>query len=211
MGASTLNLAGGVTLGLQTTISAYLGDRSGNVVPDGTPVSFISECGTIGTSAGFETTTTFGVASAVLQTSSPTVPNLGGLPTTPPGNPGLCRVVAFTPGKGSFLDYNGNGIFDGNDTCTTELDEPYIDANDNRQFDEGEYYVDVNGDGNFSQSVVDCQQDAMIWTSMNISMSEYVGEMNLLPRTFAYQLAAVKFLLLIWQIRVATLWLPVPN
>lgn len=184
MGATTLNLAGGVTLGLQTTVSAYLGDRSGNVVPDGTQVSFISECGTIGTSQGFQATTTLGVASAVLQTSSPTVPDLTGLPWTPAGNPGMCRVVAFTPGKGTFLDLNGNGVFDGNDVCTTTLDEPYIDANDNGQHDAGEYYVDVNGDGTHSKNVVNCQNNAMIWTSMNLLMSDHVGSINLLPATF---------------------------
>lgn len=182
--ASTLNLAGGVTLGLQSTISAYLGDRAGNVVPDGTPVSFITECGTIGQSTGFETTTTFGVASGVLQTSSPTVPNLRGIGGF--GNPGLCRVVAFTPGKGTFLDLNGNGIFDGSDICNTlPMDEPYIDGNDNGQYDVGEYYVDVNQNGAFDTNVVNCVNDSMIWTSANVLISGPVAAPILAPTTFS--------------------------
>jgi len=183
MGAETLNLAGGVTLGLQSTLSAYLGDRFGNVVPNGTPVSFISECGTIGQSGGFTTTTNFGVASAALQTSSPTVPDLDGL--APEGNPGLCRVVAFTPGKGNFLDLNGNGAYEaGTDSCVTEMDEPYIDANDSGSFEAGEFYVDVDGNGAFSSDVVNCIDDTMIWTSMNILISDDVAPINLFPTNF---------------------------
>lgn len=183
MAASTLNLAGGVTLGLQSTITAYLGDRAGNVVPDGTPVSFITECGTIGQSTGFQTTTTFGVASGVLQTSAPTVPNLRGIGGL--GNPGKCRVVAFTPGKGTFWDLNGNGIFDGSDICNTPpMDEPYIDSNDNGQYDAGEYYVDVNQNGTFDTNVVNCVNDSMIWTSSNVLISAIVADPILTPTTF---------------------------
>ena len=183
IGADTLNLAGGVTLGLQSTVQAYLGDRSGNVVPDGTPVSFISECGTIGESGGFKTSTQFGVASAVFQTSAPTVPAPGGL--TPKGNPGLCRIVAYTPGKGTFLDKNGNGIFDpGTDTCTTKMDEPYIDANDSGAYEPGEYYVDINGNNKFDKDVVNCIDNSMIWTSMNLLISDYAKPLDIEPNGF---------------------------
>ena len=183
MGAEVLNLAGGVTLGLQSKISAYLGDRSGNVVPDGTPVSFISECGTVGESGGFETSTKFGVASAVFQTSAPDVPNLAGL--TPQGNKGQCRVVAYTPGRGTFEDSNGNGVFDsGIDVCTTHLDEPYIDANDSGDFEEGESYVDINKNSQFDRDIVDCINDSMLWTSMNLLISDYAKPLSINPQNF---------------------------
>jgi len=187
LGAETLNIAGGVINGLQTTIRAYLGDRAGNVVPDGTPVSFYSECGTIGDSAGFVSTSSFGVSEAVLQSSSPTTPDLDGLDTDGDGegegNVGLCRVMAATPGKGAFQDNNGNGVFDSSvDVCTTTLDEPYIDANDNGQYDLGEYFVNIadlpGGTDGHDQDVVDCETNVMIWTSMNILMSGQLGELN---------------------------------
>ncbi len=183
MAASTLNLAGGMHLGLQSTISAFLGDRAGNVVPDGTPVSFISECGTIGESSGFNTTTTFGQASAVFQTSAPTVPNLDGI--APAGNVGLCRIVAFTPGRGTFIDFNGNGTFDqGIDNCLTVMDEPYIDANDSSSHEVGEFFIDANQNGDFDTNVVNCVDDTMVWDSMNLLISDFVGSINLAPTTF---------------------------
>ncbi len=182
LGAEILNLAGGVTLGLQSKINAYLGDRAGNVVPDGTPVSFITECGTIGESSGFQTSTTFGVASATFQTSAPTVPYLNGI--APAGNVGSCRIVAYTPGKGTFVDNNGNGIFDGTDTCSTQLDEPYIDANDSLVWESGEYYVDVNQNGQFDKSIVNCLDNSMIWTSMNLLISDYAKPLSLYPPSF---------------------------
>ncbi|PLX87195.1 MAG: hypothetical protein C0618_07305 [Desulfuromonas sp.] len=196
LGAENLNLAGGVTLGLQTTVHAYLGDRAGNVVPDGTPVSFFSECGTIGESSGFTATSSFGVASAVFQSSAPTVPNLGGLEWDEDGdgtvaddeglgNVGLCRIMAATPGKGPFQDNNGNGVFDSGDVCTADFDEPYIDANDNGQYDAGEYYVDVDASESFSYDVADCTEDVMLWSSMNLLISGFSSPLNLLPETFS--------------------------
>src|SRR5690606_21757232 len=62
LAASTLNLAGGLYTGLPSTITATLGDRFGNVVLDGTQVSFISECGLVGESSGFTATTEQGQA-----------------------------------------------------------------------------------------------------------------------------------------------------
>jgi len=191
LGAETLNLAGGVTLGLQSVVRAYLGDHAGNVPPDGTPVSFYSECGTIGESTGFETSTTFGIANATLQTSSPTVPDLGGLPYTvagvnyPGGNVGLCRVMAMTPGKGAFRDLNGNGVFDQSvDVCETIQGEPYVDANDSAAYEPGEFYVDVNDNGQFDADVIDCNTDGMIWTSSNLMISDHVGALNIVPTSF---------------------------
>ncbi|RKZ51703.1 MAG: hypothetical protein DRQ99_33000, partial [Candidatus Parabeggiatoa sp. nov. 3] len=75
------NIAGGVTLGLLNNITAYVGDRFGNIVPDGTSVSFITEGGTIGQSIGggaFTTTTELGRATAILQSANPNTPLLGG-------------------------------------------------------------------------------------------------------------------------------------
>jgi len=181
LAANFLNVAGGVYFGLQDTISAFLGDRYGNVVPDDTPVSFITECGTIGQSnspAAFTTTTSFGVATGILQTSNPTVPNLDGLMGL--GNVGLCRVVAFTPGSESFDDINGNAVFDqGTDVCTTDLDEPYIDANDNGMYDAGETYIDANTNGVFDAADGTCQQETMVWGSMNVLISDNLGPFNI--------------------------------
>ncbi len=183
MAVEFFNIAGGKTFGLQDTISAYLGDRYGNVVPDGTSVSFISECGTIGSSEGFTTTTTFGVAKGILQSSNPTTPFLGGVGNL--GNVGLCRVMAYTPGRESFTDVNGNGVFDsGIDTCRADLPEPFIDGNDNGQYDVGETYIDVNGDESFTSTDGVCQENTMIWASAQVLMSDFIDEILLTPTSF---------------------------
>jgi len=166
------NIAGGVTFGLLDTITVIVGDRFGNIVPDGTSVSFITEGGTIGKSIGggtFTSTTEFGQATAILQSANPTVPSLGGVPTLRKegyecsgdyakvslavaeplcGNPGLVTIVIFTTGSESFVDTNGNGYYDAGEPFK-DLSEPYIDGNDNFTFDNDELYIDVNGNGNF--------------------------------------------------------------
>lgn len=184
LAAEYLNIAGGTEFGLQDTISAYLGDRYGNVVPDGTSVSFMTEGGTIGESTGFTTSTSLGVAQAVLQTSNPTTPELdGGDPTA---NPGLCRVVVYTPGSEAFYDANGNGVFDeGVDELTKDMSDPYIDANDNGQHDPGETYIDADENGAFSPADGEYQKETMIWTSMNIIFSAYLAPINLSPQSFS--------------------------
>jgi adhesin/invasin len=194
-----LNVAGGVTLGLLDKITAYVGDRFGNIVPDNTAVTFISEGGTIGSSIGggaFTTTTQLGQATATLQTAGPTVPLLGGIPTFREegyqcsdnysltaaadiplcGNPGLVTIVAFTTGSESFTDDNGNGQYD-NGEPYKDSSEPYIDGNDNNQFDIGELYIDVNNNGQFDERNHQFDgpggqfPNTIIWTSTKVLFS----------------------------------------
>ncbi len=191
LAAEYLNIAGGVELGLQNTITAYLSDRYGNVVPDGTPVSFITEGGTIGESTGFTTTTTFGVATAVLQTSNPTTPNLDG--PNPVGNPGWCRIVAYAPGSESFYDANGNGVYDeGIDTLTLDMSNPYIDANDSGQHEGSEIYIDSNNSGSFTPADGIFQGDTNIWTSMNVLFSAHAAPLDLNPVDFNVKIGECK-------------------
>ena len=201
LAAEYLNIAGGVRFGLHDKITAYLGDRFGNIVPDNTPVSFITEGGTIGQSVGggvFTATSTFGQATAILQSAAPTTPFLGGVPalqyfgyecsgnyasvlestaTDLCGNPGLVTVVAFTTGSESFVDANGNGYFDAGENFN-DLTEPYIDANDSGKFDAGELYIDVSGDGQFNAGNGKFDgpggesQNTTIWTSIRILFSD---------------------------------------
>ncbi len=220
-----LNIAGGVTFGLQDTVTAFVGDRFGNVVSDETGVSFITEGGTIGTSIGtgaFSTTTSFGQASAVLQTANPAPPLLGGLPTlfrtanssfsanydcgtfafvsnastgqSLCGNPSVTTIVAYTSGSESFIDNDGNGVFDALIDQHSELgyqddnnngrwdqgeiitergdsSEPYIDANDNRTFDSGEFYIDVNSNSRFDGPDGLFQDNTTIWHSIRVLFS----------------------------------------
>ncbi len=213
LAAEFYNVAGGITFGLLDQITAYVGDRFGNIVPDGTAVTFMSEGGTIGSSIGggaFTNTTQLGQATALLQTAGPTVPLLGGIPTfrhdgyqcsgdysqmgSSPniplcGNPGLVTILAFTTGAESFTDVNGNGQYDISEPYE-DLSEPYIDSNDNNQFDVGEFYVDVNGDHQFSEGNYQFDgpggllPNTIIWQSLKILFSTRTVDFQVEPTNF---------------------------
>ena len=207
MAAEFLNIAGGVRFGLFDEITAYVGDRFGNIVPDGTSVSFITEGGMIGESIGggaFTTTTKFGQATATLQSAAPTTPNLGGKmtfsnsgfecfapnyaytnePQDLCGNPGLVTIVAYTSGSESFADTNGNGQHDA-DEPHDDLSEPYIDGNDNFTFDVGELYIDVNGNGKFDEPDDVFQANTTIWNSMRVLFSDRTANFRVTPQHYA--------------------------
>jgi len=173
-----LNISGGLRFGLFDEVTAYVGDRFGNIVPDGTTVSFITEGGTIGKSVqgeAFTTTTEFGQATAVLQSAAPTTPALGGLPTfryegyecsgdyhpvVAPfprelcGNPGWVTIIAYTTGSEGFVDVNGNGRYD---EGIDRLSEPgFVDANQNQRWEEGEM---ITGKGDMSEPFIDGNDD----------------------------------------------------
>ncbi|OQW94007.1 MAG: hypothetical protein BWK79_08145, partial [Beggiatoa sp. IS2] len=226
-----LNIAGGIRFGLQDAVTAYVGDRFGNIVPDGTSVSFITEGGTIGKSIGggaFTTTTQFGQATAILQSAGPTTPELGGVATLQSdgyscsfpyafvvlntqdnlcSNPGWVTVVTYTTGSESFIDVNGNGVFDSNidrhshpgfkDTngngiwdmseIITEkgdMSEPFIDGNDNGTFDPGELYIDVNNNRQFDGPDGRFQSNTTIWKSARVLFSAETARPIVEPSTF---------------------------
>jgi adhesin/invasin len=193
LAAEYFNIAGGLQFGLENIVTAYVGDRYGNVVVADTSVSFISEGGLIGQSVGqaFTTTTDLGRASAILQSAAPTTPNLGGEPffstagyecnlpfnvinnNTPQsvcGNPGFVTVVAYTTGSESYTDLNGNGQYDAGEPFE-DLTEPFIDSNNSGQFESGETYVDVNQDGRFTGANGAFESNTTIWADMTLLFS----------------------------------------
>ncbi|MCV6636896.1 Ig-like domain-containing protein [Candidatus Albibeggiatoa sp. nov. NOAA] len=194
LSAEFFNIAGGVQFGLEDTVTAFVGDRYGNVVASDTSVSFISEGGLIGQSVGqaFTATTELGRATAILQSAAPTTPNLGGSPYVSStggyqcsapyslisstvsqsvcGNPGFITVIAYTTGSESYTDLNGNGQYDANEPFE-DLTEPYIDGNDNGQFDTNEIYVDVDQNGQFSTGNGQFESNTTIWTSAQFLFS----------------------------------------
>ncbi len=153
MAAQQLNVAGRVTFGLTDTISAFVNDRFGNAVPPGTAVSFITNAASV---VSPTTTDASGVATATLLTEG----------LVPPS--GIVTVMAYTHGEETFLDNNGNGIFDAGDTVLTDdIPEPFVDfrplppadagcsvlapsSRCNNRFDPNtqfELFVDTNGNG----------------------------------------------------------------
>jgi hypothetical protein len=117
-------------------VTAIVGDRFGNPVPQNTIVSFFTNGGVV-VSQG--TTDEHGNATSDIKTGPPTpnVGNLFGLPLSDPrilsdARTGYVTIMAATQGEETFIDSNGNGIFDGPgefDPTDPELDtpEPFID------------------------------------------------------------------------------------
>ncbi len=117
-----------------SVFSATLSDRYGNYVPDNTAVSFRT-AGGVGsiapscfTSAG-RCSATFGSAGAR------------------PAN-GRLVLLATAIGEESFIDLNGNGLYDLGEPFT-DLPEAFIDVNGNRLRDPTEEFVDFNNNGSY--------------------------------------------------------------
>lgn len=130
--ATKLNIEAWRVDGVTTTITARLSDRYGNLVPDGTAVSFRTEGGVSSVTPSCVTT---GGACNVTLTSSGTRPIDGRL-----------TLLATAIGEESFTDLNGNGVYDLGEPYG-DLPEAFVDGNENGTRDTGEEFVDFNRDG----------------------------------------------------------------
>jgi hypothetical protein len=123
------NIAGLVTQGIICPVTAIVGDRFGNPVPQNTAVSFFTNGGVI-TPQGL--TDDLGNSVGVELKSGPPTPHVGTLTNFGDPRTGFVTVIAVTQGEETFIDSNGNGLFDGPgefDPTDPELDtpEPFID------------------------------------------------------------------------------------
>jgi hypothetical protein len=124
------NIAGVVTQGIICSMTAIVGDRFGNPVPQNTAVSFATNGGIVGPQG---LTDALGNAPSEIKTGPP-IPRAGPTPDPGPSDPrtGFVTVIAVTQGEETFIDSNGNGLFDGPgefDPSDPEIDttEPFID------------------------------------------------------------------------------------
>lgn len=144
--------------GVTDTVSVYLSDRFHNPVPDGTSVAFTTNGGQIQPSC-----TTTGGTCSVTWTSADSRP--AGPPSEPLSVVGHAEILAYATGEESFVDTNGDGIFDQGDQfhlypgwsgstdqffgqpTQDDIGEVYLDQNENGQYDPGEYFFDFNHNG----------------------------------------------------------------
>lgn len=112
-------------------ISVFAADRQGNPVPDGTPVTFVTEGGQINSG---------GLSSCVINNGSCSV-QLIGQDYRPWGSsvagsdprPGRVTVLAMADGEESFVDANSNNRYDPKEDFE-DLGEPFLDKNENGAF-----------------------------------------------------------------------------
>lgn len=126
-----LNVAGRVFFGLEDGVTAFLNDRFGNAVPEGTTVNFTTNGASV-----FDQLSTSNSGRA-----STTLISEGGVPDN-----GIITVLATTRGEETFIDANGNGIYDSGEIFF-DVPEPFIDFNGNGQFDPPEPFTDSNANG----------------------------------------------------------------
>lgn len=126
------NIEGWSVDGVTTAVTARLGDRFQNPVPDGTAVTFTAEGGNVQSQCTTTTTATEGgVCSVNFRSSNPRPMN------------GRVTLLAKAIGEESFTDGNGNGAFDNGETFL-DLAEPFRDDSEDGAYQVGEDFFDFN-------------------------------------------------------------------
>lgn len=137
--------------GYEVDVTVRMADAFNNPVPEGTSVTFTASAGLIGASCE---TNEFSACTVKWVTSNP------------PAN-GKVKILATALGNESFIDSNGNGLYDAGDifaannpecdanapipsaakapTACDDLGEAYLDTNFNNLYDLGEIFVDIFG------------------------------------------------------------------
>lgn len=112
---------------LCSTVQVILGDHFGNPVPDGTAVNFSAEGGTIGASCQ----TTGGVCTVPLYSAQPRPES-------------RITILAYALGEESFIDVNGNNVFDAGDTFSDLKPNVHRDDDEGGGWNTGEPCVGIN-------------------------------------------------------------------
>ena len=163
--ASTLNPPDtGLASGAEVLVTAYAFDRFGNPVPDGTSVSFVTECGGIGNGAG-------GPSGACQTSTGQCTVNWISQPNAQRGcSAGRATILAYVLGEEDFDDNDSNAYFEvPTGACTAPADgtcdawdapsqdnsEPFLDENENGRQDAPEFFIDSNEDGTWDEETPD--------------------------------------------------------
>jgi|GEM_PF-3762462 len=120
--------------GVQVTITISASDRNNFPIPDGSVIHFKTSGGTIENACQISN----GVCTVSWTSANPRPAD------------GIANILAYTTGEESYLDANGDDVFDIGDTITTDLGEAYLDNNHNGSFDQGiDELVDFNGNNTY--------------------------------------------------------------
>lgn len=125
LSASCFNVEGLNHDNVQAQLTVLAADRFNNPVPDGTAISFDTEGGAIAS----QCVTVNGECSVTWRSQDPRPGNVGGRVADNGPRAGRVTVMASAIGEESFLDQNGNGVFDDAEIGTiTDLPEAFRDA-----------------------------------------------------------------------------------
>ncbi|MBY5993852.1 hypothetical protein [Ferrimonas balearica] len=131
--------------GVKVSVNLLAADHFNNPVPDGTAISFITEGGSIG-------------SRCLIQNGGCSVEWVS--QDFRPDNARV-TVLAFAEGEESFVDQNGNGLFDaGEFDGRFDEHEAFVDENEDGNFDAVEQLIDRNQNGAFDD--VDGQYNGIL-------------------------------------------------
>ena len=119
-------------------VTVNLNDFYGNPPADGTLVLFYAESGTIESTCA----TVGGTCSVTWSSSNPRPGDVG----TVGEADGIGQILAYTTGVESFIDVNGNGVYDSGEVFV-DLPELFADEYENDIYSSGEFFVDSDPDG----------------------------------------------------------------
>lgn len=126
-------------------ITIRVADRNNFAVPDGTVVNFKTTGGALDKSG---CTVTNGSCTVQWIGQDPRPRNATATSHSNINN-GQAYILAYTSGEESFIDTNGDDLFDAGDIfpAANDSDDAYVDTNDSGAFDAGDELVDLNGNG----------------------------------------------------------------
>ena len=125
---TTLNIEGWNIDGTTNAYNVIASDRSGNAVPAGTSVSFVTESGQVEAIRQLQLVNGIARTSAAFVSASPRPVD------------GRLTVTAYAVGEESFLDSNGNNMFDSGELFF-DMGDIYKDNDRNFVFDTNEEFI----------------------------------------------------------------------
>ena len=141
LSASILNPRAWDLDGQAVDITIRLADRFNNLIQDGTSISFVTELGAIDPSCS----TVNGECVVEWRSQSPRDN------ANVTDNFGRTTILATVEGEESFDDTNSNGVFDDNDLGFMDMEEAFLDENEDGLYNalaaNDEFYIDFNSSG----------------------------------------------------------------
>jgi len=164
------NVGGFILDFVQTECTISLADRFSNKIGFATNVVFRTEAGSIDASAmTSEQQNNMGMAKVTIRTGDPRpkdVPPLTGEPFIGSHNPrdGIVAIIVATTGEEEFDDVNGNGKYDdGEPFAEWEKGEPFVDKDDDGIRDPDEPFIDSNDNFQYDGPNGIWDSDTLIW------------------------------------------------
>jgi hypothetical protein len=124
----------GIFTKTDVTLTVFVGDRDNQTVTDGHTVLFMSEYGLINPPS----CETGAEGTCEVTWSAIKRPDPGG-----PGDDMAVTITAYATGEEAFTDTNGNSVYDDTDAGFEDLEEPYVDVDENDMYNAGDTIIDV--------------------------------------------------------------------